>query len=264
MDLGIGGRVAVVTGGSRGIGKAIAMGLAREGARVAICARNLDGAEEAAEEIAKETGAEALAVQADVTSSSDVERFVSSVMERFGRIDILVNNAANFRSAPFFDLTDDDWLDHFNVKMVGYVRMIRSIAPHMKQAHWGRIINIAGGAAREGGAYGWKAGPINAGIVNLTKKLCDELGPSGITVNAIHPGGGRTDRREASYRRTMEAEGISREEVERRAVADVPIGRLVGPEDTANTIVFLASEAAGAITGQILSVDGGKTRGVFY
>ena len=264
MDLGLKGRVAVITGGSRGIGKAIAIGLGREGTRIAICARNLDGAQAAAEAITQETGAEALAVQADVTSGSDVEGFVSSVAARFGRIDILVNNAANFRSAPFFDLTDEDWLDHFNVKMVGYVRMIKAVAPHMKQAHWGRIINIAGGAAREGGTYGWKAGPINAGIVNLTKKLSNELGPSGITVNAIHPGGSRTDRREASYRQTMEKEGISREEVERRAVAEVPIGRLVGPEDTANTIVFLASEPAGAITGQVLSVDGGKTSGVFY
>lgn len=286
MDLGLAGRVAMVTGGSQGIGKGIAFGLAREGVRVAICARTEAILRETAREIERETEGEVLPIRADVTSLPEVQRFVAGTLAHFGQIDILVNNASNSRSAGFFELTDEDWLDHIDVKLLGHIRMIREVAPHMMARRWGRIITMSGGAARQvrgadGKVFGWKAGPIHAGIVNLTKRLSDELGPYGITVNAIDPGGvwteGRTMRpghgtiaesraeiRERQLREAAQREGISRDEIEARRLSEIPIRRRPRPDDAANLIVFVVSELAGAITGQVLATDGGAPHAVYY
>ncbi len=258
MDLGLAGRTAIVTGASRGLGKVLARALADEGVKVTICARRKDDLEAAASEIRAATGSEVLACQADVTDEKDVARLVSTTVGQFGRVDILVNNAASFRSAPLLELDDDDWIGAFNVKALGGIRCARHVIPHMKANRWGRIINIAGGAARQVDV-GRIMGPVNAAIVNFSKKLSDEVAPFGITVNAIYPGGGTSQ----GQLRALQG-GANIDELEREQSARRPIRRPIAPEETAWAMLFLASIRSGAITGTALPVDGGSARGIFY
>ena len=263
MELGLTGKVAVITGGSQGIGRATAVAFAREGARVAICARGKEALQQAAAVITA-AGGEVLAESADVTVPADIERFVGGAAERFGSIDILVNNAVSFAVAGFGELPDAAWQHHFEVKLLGYVRCTRAALPHLRRAGGGRIVNVAGIAARQITGPGMTAGAINAAIVNFTKSLADQMAADGILVNAVHPGATRTHRHELIIERLIKDHGITREEAERRSVSAIPIGRLIEPEDIADLIVFLASGRAGAITGQTIAVEGGATRGVFY
>jgi len=258
MELGISGKVAIVTGGSRGIGKEIAMQLAAEGVRTVICARNLETLKQAADDITRAAKGDVLPLQADVADLDQVKKLIVDTVGAFGTVDILINNAAGSGSGAFSELTDENWLDHLNVKLVGYVRCTREVIPHMKQTGWGRIINIGGEAARGGGGYA--SGAANSAVVNFTKKLSDEVAKYGITVNAIHPGSTKTQRRErAALRRGLPLEELLAEEIKR-----IPIGRLIEPEDVAFTVLYLVSTKAAAVTGQVLGVDGGSTRGIYY
>ena len=258
MDLGISGKVAIVTGGSQGIGKAIATHLAAEGVRTVIGARDLPKLQRAAAEIESTTKGEVLPVQADVADLDAVKKLVASTVEAFGGVDILVNNAAGSGSGPLLGLSDEDWLHHLNVKLVGYVRCVREVIPQMRQKNWGRIVNIGGEAAR--GAGGYASGAANSAVVNFTKKLSDELAGYGITVNAIHPGSTRTQRREHAAARN----GITLEESLKEQIKRIPIGRLIEPEDVAYAVLYFVSAQAAAVTGQVLGVDGGSTRGIYY
>jgi len=258
MDLGIGGKVAIVTGGSQGIGKAIAAQLAVEGVRTVISARNFPNLQRAAAEIAQASKGEVLPLQADVTRLDEVKKLVAATFDAFGSVDILVNNAAGSGSGAFAELSDEDWLHHFNVKLVGYVRCARQVMPHMQQKRWGRIVNIGGEAARGNGGYA--SGAVNAAVANFTKKLSDELAEFGVTVNAIHPGSTRTARREHAAAR----KGISLAELVQEQIKRIPIGRLIEPEEIASTALYFVSARAAAITGQVLGVDGGSTRGIYY
>jgi NAD(P)-dependent dehydrogenase (short-subunit alcohol dehydrogenase family) len=261
MDLGLRGRVPIVTGGSRGIGEAAARALAKEGANVVICARGLDQLTETAKRIATETGTEVIPVQADVERIEDVKRLVSTAVKRFGRVDILVNNAVNNQSAPLMELTDEDWIHHYNVKLVGYVRCVREVLPHMKANGWGRIINMAGAAARDVAITGFTSGAVNSAVTNFTKKLANDVAPFGITANTIHPSAADSQRR---LEREAHGPGDSAEQVAPRRERNHPIGRPVLAEDNTPAVLFFASEPASAITGQVLSVDGGSTAGHYY
>lgn len=276
MDLGIAGKVAMVTGASQGIGRTIAHSFAREGVRVAICARSEDVLRETAREIEDDTEVEVLPVRADVTDPDDIRHFVNATVSHFGSVDILVNNAnsRDVAGRDFFQLTDDDWLDKFRVKLLAHVRFAREVAPHMKERGWGRIINISGAASRRPG-LGWTKGATQAGMINLTKNVSDLLGPYGITANVVEPGGvwsdgktvggrSRAEIRSEELMRAAEQAGVSREEMEKRTLSQIPIRRFIQAEDAANAIVFLASECAGAITGEVVLTDGGKTRSVRY
>jgi NAD(P)-dependent dehydrogenase (short-subunit alcohol dehydrogenase family) len=266
----------MVTGGSAGIGKATAFAFAREGARVAICARTPDILQATARQIEQDTAAEVLAVQADVTKLDDIKKFVGATVARFGGVDILVNNAdsKDSQGSNLFDLTDEDWIDKFNIKLLAHIRFMRETAPLMMEKRWGRIINISGAASRRPG-LGWTKGATQAGIINLTKNVSDLLGPYGITANVVEPGGvwsdgktvggrSRAEIRSEELRRAAEQAGVSREEMEKRTLSQIPIRRFIQAEDAANAIVFLASECASAITGEVLLTDGGKTRAVRY
>ena len=255
MNLGLAGKTAIVTGGSRGIGQGIARALIGEGVKVAICARGEEALRQAAEEIG------ALSIPADTGRADHARRLVKTATEAFGQVDILVNAAADSHSAELDRLTDEDWLGDFNVKFLGYVRTAREVLPGMRERGWGRIVNIAGVAARTAD-LGYTSGAINIALVNLTKKLALDAAPFGITVNAIHPGAVRTQRREAALARAMERQGLSRKDAERAAVERIPIGRLIEVGDIADAVLFLASERASAITGQVLTIDGGADRGV--
>jgi 3-oxoacyl-[acyl-carrier protein] reductase len=264
MELGLTGKVALVTGGSKGIGKATALALAREGARVAICARGEEALRETATEIETATASRALAVRADTTSLDDIKRLVAATAQEFGGVDILVNNAVNSVPGTFLELPDEAWMNHITVKIMGYVRCAREAIPHMMRRGGGRIINIGGMAARNVGHLTNSNGVTNASVANITKNLSDQVAPHHILVNCIHPGATRTPRQDAILERRAQDAGISLDEAERRTVQSIPIGRMIESEDIANLILFLVSAQASAITGQVIAVDGGAGRGIFY
>ena len=265
IDLGLAGNVAIVTGGSAGIGRACATELAREGVKVAITGRDLDRLKQAAEEITRTTGSEVLPIQADMNVEADIKRSVQTAADHFGRVDILVNNAASFPSTQSVQLSKEAWEGHFNVKVMGYLRMMREVVPHMlRGGRGGRIVNIAGIAARQSFGGGETAGGVNASVVNMTKGVAEQYQNQHILVNAIHPGATRTERHQLNLQSRSEAQHISLEDAERATVAEIPIGRMIEPEDVAYLAVFLCSNQANATTGGAIAVDGGQTRAVSY
>ena len=264
MHLGLQGKVALVTGGSMGIGKTTALALAKEGAQLAICARGLEVLQKTAGEIQAATGSRVLPVRADVSSLRDIEHLVATTAQELGGIDILINNAVNSVPGTFLELSDEAWLNHINVKIMGYVRCAREVIPHMRRRGGGRIINIGGMAARQVGHLTNSNGVTNASVANITKNLADQLAPDNILVNCIHPGTTRTPRQAMLLERRARDLGGNMEAAEREAVQHIPIGRMVEPEDIADLILFLVSERASAITGQVIAVDGGAARGIFY
>jgi NAD(P)-dependent dehydrogenase (short-subunit alcohol dehydrogenase family) len=264
MDLRIRGKVAIVTGGSQGIGKATAQALAEEGVHVALCARGIQLLQRTAKEIQQKSDSTILPIQADMTVADDIKQLVSTAAGALGGVDILVNNAVNSIPASFLELSDEEWLNHISVKTMGYVRCTREAVPHMIQRGGGRIINIGGMSTREVGRLRAANGVVTAGVANLTKNLSDQFGRHNILVNCIHPGTTRTVRQTDVLVRRARELGLSLEETERETVRSIPIGRLVEPEDIANLVLFLVSDCATAITGQVIAVDGGAGRGVFY
>ena len=245
MNLSLEGKIAIVTGSSKGIGRAAALALAEEGVDVTICARGM-------------------AVQADMSDPEAIKNLVAATVAEFGGVDILVNNAVNSKAAPFMELADEDWLNHINVKVMGYVRCSREVIPHMQARGGGRIINIGGMAARAANTLANSNGVTNSSVSNMAKNLSDAFASDGILVNCIHPGTTRTERQERSLQARAEHASISVEEAEQLAVANIPIGRMVESKDIADLILFLVSDRAGAITGQTIAVEGGAGRGMNY
>jgi NAD(P)-dependent dehydrogenase (short-subunit alcohol dehydrogenase family) len=264
MDLGLQGKVAIVTGGSKGIGRATALALAQEGVDVAICARGVEELEDAASDIRARTGQRALAVRADTGEPDDIKNLVARTAAELGGVDILINNAVNSTAARFMELADEDWLNHINVKIMGYVRCARECIPHMQQRGGGRIINIGGMAARHSNPLTNSNGVTNASVSNMAKNLADQVAGDGILVNCIHPGTTRTPRQTMLLERQARDSGITVEEAESRAVSRIPIGRMVEPEDIADLVLFLVSNRAGAITGQSIGVEGGAVGAINY
>jgi len=272
MDLGLRGKHAIVTGGSLGIGKAIAWELAREGANVAIVARTKAPLETTARELAADTGRRILPLVADVTSKAQVDAVVDQAAAQFGGLHILVNSGSPpggsaTATGPIETVVDEDLLHDFNVKYVGALRCARAALPHMKVQRWGRIINISGTNARNAGNL--SGGARNTSLVHLTKTLALQAGPFGITVNCIHPGITRTERTPRLLAARAAELRIAPEEVERRDYAeDSPrgnaIGRMVDAAEIAYLAVFLASDKAWAVTGELVVATGGAGRAVYY
>ncbi len=263
MDLGLKGKKAIVTGGSSGIGKEIARLLAAEGVDVVIVARGRARLEAAAKELAAESGRTITPLSADVSSTDQVNTMVQQAASALGRIDILVNSgaAAGVGGGKLADITDEGLLGDLNTKVVGYLRSIRAVAPHMQRQHWGRIINIGGLAARQGGSYA--TGIRNIGVVHMTKTLSQELGPHGITVNVVHPGATRgTPNWDNMVEARRKGGSRSTQDIETEIVETLPIRRPPDVVDVANLVAFLASPQAGAITGEAISVGGGSGPGV--
>lgn len=263
MDLKLKGKVAVVTGGSLGIGRAVTEALASEGVRVAIVARSVPALEQAAQEISAQTGVEILPVPADVSDTAQVHRMMDQVANHFGRIDILVNGAAHPGGLVRSELDQADpegLLLDINIKVVGYMRCAKSAAPHMRKNGFGRIINIGGLTGRGSKQL---SGMRNVAICHMTKTLSDQLGPHGITVNVIHPGVVETPHIHELYAKEAKIQGLTPAEVEANYAKITPIRRVLQPNEIADTVLFLASERASAITGESIAVDGGITRGIF-
>jgi len=257
MDLGLAGKCVLVTGGSMGIGKAAALALAAEGCRVAIAARGAEALAEAAAEIGKET----LAVKADCTKPEDIRRMVEEALARFGRIDILVNSIGAAKSGDFLALSDEDWRESLELKLYGIVRACREVVPHMRRCRWGRIVNVIGHRGRQPDTQAMPAGVANAGLINFTKALADEVVPDGILVNGVSPCPMETRRLDYMVRARAQMTGVSEEEARAEFLRDIPIGRFARPEEIAPLIAFLASERNSYITGTTIAIDGGATRG---
>ncbi len=263
MDLELAGKAAIVTGGSRGIGKAIALELAREGVDVAICARNTTTLEEAAGELAKETGRKIVPVPGDTTSRESVERMMDEAYKALGRIDILVNNAAvpgGLVTGPLEEASEEALLEDVNTKVFGYFRCAKAAAPYMRRQGWGRIINIGGTSARQGGSI---SGLRNAAIVHLTKTLSELLGPHGITVNLIHPGTTRTERSGPLYAEQGRQQGVSPEEIEGRIAENIAIRRIIDAMEIGYLACFLASPKGTCVTGEVVAAGGGSMSAVY-
>jgi 3-oxoacyl-[acyl-carrier protein] reductase len=258
MDLGLAGRVALVTAASKGMGKASAMGLAAEGARVVMCARTESDLKTAAEEIRARTKAEVLAVPADVTKKDDVTALVDRAVKTFGHVDILVANAGGPPRGYFEDMTDEQWQGAFDVSLLSVVRLVRGVLPSMKARRWGRILTIQSVSVKQPIPELLLSNAVRPGVAGMMKTLAGQLGKDGITVNTVCPGKIMTDR----FLGGQKISGLSREEYLARAVEDVPVGRVGTPEEFANVIVFLASERASYVTGVAVQVDGGLVRGL--
>jgi NAD(P)-dependent dehydrogenase (short-subunit alcohol dehydrogenase family) len=263
MDLGLKGKTALVTGGSKGIGRAIARALAAEGARPLICARDAAGLARAASEIARETGQEVLTCPADLGELEGVKHVAAEAISRFKRLDILVNNAGAIKRGDFLAMPDDEWVRGWNVKLLGYVRMAREVLPHMQQQGGGRIVNIIGAAARNPSPMFMIGGTANAALINFTKALADLAAASNILVTGVSPALVRTERFDALAQQQAAATGKDLESVVREQVAEYPLGRIAKPEEVAELVCFLASARASFLAGVTITLDGGSTRGVY-
>jgi 3-oxoacyl-[acyl-carrier protein] reductase/bacilysin biosynthesis oxidoreductase BacG len=262
MDLGLTGKVALVTGSSDGIGFVTAQMLAREGARVVLCARREARLAEARDKIVGGSGAEVLAVQCDVRKLDDVQRLVSETVRRFGTVDILVNNAGSVPAINFSAVSDTQWYDNLERKLLGFLRVTREVVPHMQRNGWGRIINVAGTAGWEPSHTAMAVGVNNAAVINWTKSMSLQYAPDGILVTCVAPGSIDTPRQAGNRQREAEVSGKSVEEIRQARVKDIPLGRLGRPEEVATLIVFLASECSSYMTGTCVTIDGGVVRGI--
>ena len=259
MDLGLTGKSALVTGASKGMGKACALGLAAEGARVAMCARTEAGLVAAAAEVRARTGAEVLAVTADVTRAEDVKALVARTRQAFGGVDILVANAGGPPRGSFDELSDDaQWHGAFDLSLLSVVRLVREVLPGMRQRRWGRIVTIQSGSVKQPIPELVLSNAIRPGVAGLAKSLASELGKDNILVNTVCPGRIMTDRFLEGALRAR----VPTEEYLARQSLDIPLARVGTPEEFANVVVFLASERASYVTGVAVQVDGGLIRGL--
>ncbi len=247
MDLELDGKTAIVTGGSRGIGKAIARELAREGVDVAIAARDRETLEASANELAEETGRRILPITVETGDATSVKAMAGEAASALGRVDILVNCAARVGgpTEALSDVTDEMFWEHMNVKVMGYLRCAREVAPYMREQGWGRIINIGGLAARQSGSA---IGSMrNVAVAAMTKNLADELGPDGINVTVVHPSVTRTERTPSDATDSGNS-----------------VRRMIDAREIAYVVTFLASPKSVAITGDAIAAGGGMGRAIHY
>ncbi len=263
MDLGLKNKVAIVAAASKGLGRAAALELAREGARVAICSRKEAEIVQAADDLRRETGAEIMPLTADVTRAEDVERVVAKTVETWGTVDILVNNAGGPPAGHFMDFDDESWLKAFELTLLSVVRFCRAVIPHMQKQGGGRIINITSTSVKQPIDELHLSNSVRPGVIGLAKSLSLQLARDGITVNNVCPGKILTQRTYDVAELRAKREGIPVEEIVGSLGAAIPMGRLGQPEELGALVAFLASERAGYITGTTIQVDGGIIKGLY-
>lgn len=263
MDFHLKDKVALVTGGSRGIGRAVALTLAKEGVRVAICGRTQESLDKTLSDL-RACGVDAWAFPADVSKLEDIESLVERTMGAAGQIDILVNNAVTSTSAPFDQLTDDQFRYHIDVKLMAYIRIARLVLAHMETRGGGRIVNIGGMTARIVAPFRMTNGVVNAGVSNFTKQFSGYAARHNVTVNCVHPGYTVTERIMQVFEREAKESGTDLDAVIAKRTADIPLGKLIQPENLASAVLFFCSPMADMVTGQCIAVDGGSGEAVNY
>lgn len=256
MDLGLKGKVALVLGGSQGIGRAAALGFAREGASVAICGRDAERLE-AARATLDATGAPVVAIRADVSDPGDVGRLVDEVAAAFGTVHTLVNNAAGPKPGLFDSLTGADWQDAFRLTLMSAVNATSAVLPHMRRQGWGRIVNISSYSVKQPIGELMLSNSLRLGALGWAKTMATQLAPEGILVNTVCPGWTATDRMRQVIGVRAAGQGRSEEDAAAGIAAGIPVGRFGTPEEIADLVVFLGSERASYITGTVIPVDGG-------
>ena len=261
MDLGLSHKVALVTAASRGLGAATALAFAREGARVAICGRTQETLTTTSHHIAQETGAEVLAVTADVSKAADVTRLVNATVDRFGRLDILAINAGGPPSGNFMDLDASAWEQATQLTLMSAVRLCYAVVPVMRQQGEGSILAMTSISVKQPMDNLILSNSLRMGVIGLVKSLSNELAADGIRVNAICPGWTRTERVDDLLQARAAKSGLAVEGEMAKVITSIPLGRIADPEEFARAAVFLASPAASFITGVSLLVDGGQYRG---
>jgi 3-oxoacyl-[acyl-carrier protein] reductase len=262
MDLGLKNKVALVAGGSMGLGLAVAKTLSREGARIAICALDDPYLPQAKEEIIKETGGEVITIPADITNAEEAKNFIRRAVDHYGTLDVLVNNAGGPPSKPFFDIDDNLWEFGFRLNLLSTILMTREAVPIMKAKRWGRIINMTSISVKQPIDGLILSNTIRSGVIGFAKSLSNELASFNITVNNVCPGYTMTERVREVSKAVAAREGTTPEAIIKRWESEIPMGRLGKPEELAGLVAFLASEIAGFITGAAIQIDGGYYKGV--
>ncbi len=262
MELGLKDRVALVAASSQGLGLATAEALAAEGCRIAMCARNQQTLQAAAEKIGKQHSAEVFAEAFDVGDSAAVSRFVAAVAGKFGSVDICVTNAGGPPAKGFLAATLDDWQRAIELNFLSTVYFAREVIPHMQRKKWGRIITITSITTKQPVADLVLSNAVRAAVVGLVKSLANEFGKDGILVNNVGPGFTATDRLKELAKARSTASGKNEQEILDAWAADAPLKRLGEPRELADTVVWLASERASYVTGQTILVDGGMYKGL--
>jgi 3-oxoacyl-[acyl-carrier protein] reductase len=263
MDLGLKDRVAIVAASSQGLGKAVALALAQEGARLALCARTAATLEAAAEEIRNQTRAEIMAQALDVTNYGAVRRFVAEMTARFGRLDVCIANAGGPPSKSFAETTIEDWQAAANLNLMSTVYFARETLPVMQRQRWGRFIAITSVAVKQPVEGLILSNAVRSAVSGLIKTLSNEYGPYGVLVNAVCPGYTATARLVELAGKLAVREGVSSQEIEDRWARQTALGRVGRPEEFAGVVAFLASERASYLTGASIAVDGGLVKGVY-
>lgn len=260
MDLKLKGKMAAVTGGSEGIGKAIAMGLAREGVDVAICARRPALLEATAKEITDATGQKVVAIPADLTKDADAKVFIEKAASELGKLDILVNNAGSAPGGVIEHLSEENWEQAIQLKFMGYVRCLRYALPIMAKQDAGRVVNLIGNDGVKPSYWEIAPGAANAAGQNLTKSLAGQYGKHNISFVAVNPGPVRTERWDGLVRAMSRDMGLSYEDANQLAPASIPLGRIAETKEVADLVVFLASPLMHFVNGTMIEIDGGQEK----
>ncbi len=260
MDLQLAGKVALVTGASKGIGRAVAEELAREGASVVITARTEQQLEDTAREITAMTKQDILAVAGDMSKSEDVERAVKAALGKFGRIDILITCAGSSPGGLLEELTEEQWMSSLNLKFMGYVRSVRAVIPHMRERGEGAIVLVVGNDGLKPSYWEMTAGVANAADINFASSVAEQYGRYGVRINTVNPGPVNTDRWDGLEKAFARDKKVDQAKAHELAISSIPFHRICEPQEVASLVVFLASPRAAFINGAHIPIDGAQRK----